>query len=300
LAPTAATQRVVRLNDDGLDHPSPFTPLSPPSRTTTASSSVALAPADMMSSELHYELHDWSDARITDLVARMSKYAQTLPMRWPAEVSNPSRRQRSPPEPDLRASPRGWGVEREDPSSMKEITPRPRKRKRPVEDETGDRTATQRGETQELSVRRTPGRKLMESKLGHRAPRMEALVVPPQGISPTRSLGPVVTRATPGSPERDEAWTEGRRGIIEDPHDENETDEERWERLMKCEGGVWKCMGCGEIQFSDRSTLQRHCKSLVHGKERDLRKCPHCEKKFARCSGVNRHVKQKHPELATE
>jgi len=242
--------------------------------------------------EIISELHNWSDERITDILKGMLIYAQALPTQWVREVNYRLQRQRGPPEPDLRAQ------LREGPSSTNDINAGRRKRRRPIEDdETGDRAAAQRGKTQELPVRRTPDRKQMESKPGHRALGMEALVVPPQGVSPTRSLGPVITGAIPGPLERDEAWTEGRGGIIEDPHDDEETDKERWERLMKREDGVWKCMGCGGKPFADRSTLQRHCKSLAHGKKRDMRKCPQCDNEYARWSGVNRHMREKHSQV---
>jgi hypothetical protein len=81
---------------------------------------------------------------------------------------------------------------------------------------------------------------------------------------------------------------------IEDPHDENETDRQRWARLMLKENGEWKCMGCGGRVFSDRCTLQRHCRSGIHGKQRDWRKCPLCPNKYQRQSGVTRHMKLKH------
>ncbi|KAH9967553.1 hypothetical protein BC827DRAFT_1152842 [Russula dissimulans] len=300
LAPTAATQCVALPDDNGcgLDHPSPFAPLSPPSRTTTTTSSVALAPADMMSSEILSELHNWSDERLIDILARLLIHPQALPIQLVREVNYRLQGQRGPPEPDLRAQLRGWGVECEGPSSTNGINPGQRKRRRDIEDdETGDRAVAQRGKTQELPVRRTLAREFNKSKPGHRALEMEPLVAPPQGVLPTLSPGPIVTGATPGSLERDQAWTEGRGRIIEDRHEEEETDRERWGRLMKREDGVWKCMGCGGKRFSDRSTLQRHCKSLAHSKKRDMRKCRYCEKKFPRSSSVKRHEMAKHPQV---
>ncbi len=58
--------------------------------------------------------------------------------------------------------------------------------------------------------------------------------------------------------------------------------------------GVWRCMGCGGWVFSDRCTLQRHGKSAVHGKQRDLQKCPVCPKKYRHLSNLKQHIKQKH------
>jgi hypothetical protein len=101
-----------------------------------------------------------------------------------------------------------------------------------------------------------------------------------------------------------QAWTEGSADASasgetkgnEDAHDEEETDEERWRRLMHFENGTWMCMGCDGKSFSDRCTLQRHCKSSLHAKERDYRGCPYCPQEYLRSSNVNRHIKSKHPE----
>src|SRR5712672_4098785 len=125
--PTTAPQYVALPNDDGcgLGHPSPITPLSPPSRTTTATaSSVALDPVDMTGFEILSELHKWSDERITDILEGMLIYAQALPTQWAREVNNRFQRQRGPPEPDLRAQ------LREGPSLTNDINPGQRKRKR--------------------------------------------------------------------------------------------------------------------------------------------------------------------------
>jgi len=298
LAPTAATQRVAPPSDDecGLGHPSPFTPLTPPSRMTTeTASSVAPAP-DMMSIEIPSEPHDWSDETFTNIWAGMLIYAEALPTQWATEVNYRLQRQRSQPEPDLRAQLSSWGAKRECPSSTNGVNQRPRKKRKPIDDETRDRAVAER-ETQELPVRRTLARKWKTSEPGHRALGMEALVVPPQGVSHTPAPGPVVTGATPGLLEREEAWTVGRGGFVEDPHDKLETDEERWERLMKREGDVWTCKGCGGRRFADRNTLQKHCKSLSHGKERDMRKCPQCEKRYASWKGVKRHMREKHSQV---
>jgi len=274
---------------DGPEHLPPITPLSHPSRTTTATSlPVALAPADMVNIEIPSDLDNWSDERFTDIRERMLTYVQTLPMQWAREVNHRFQRQRGPPEPDPQL--------RKGPSSTNAINRGPRKRRKLIEDdETGDKAATQKGETQELPVRRTPRNKLLTSKPGHCALGIEALAVPLQGVCLTRSLGAVETGAIPGPRERDQACTEGRGVIMEDPHEEEETDKERWGRLMKREDGVWECMGCGGRRFFNRSTLWRHCKSsLVHRKKRDTQKCPHCEKRYTRWSGVKRHMMEKH------
>ncbi|KAH9987730.1 hypothetical protein BJV74DRAFT_491256 [Russula compacta] len=173
--------------------------------------------------------------------------------------------------------------------------------------DTGDRAGAQRGESRELPVHRTPGTLVEISKLGHNALEMEALVVPPQGVFPLLSPGPTIAEAAPGPTENaDQAWIEGRAGVFKEPertedlHDEEETDKERLERLMLYDSGVWRCTGCGGRSFYDRHTLRRHCKSSVHGKKRDMRKCPFCPKVFRRLGYVNRHIQQKHPESGME
>ncbi|KAH9987746.1 hypothetical protein BJV74DRAFT_840899, partial [Russula compacta] len=83
---------------------------------------------------------------------------------------------------------------------------------------------------------------------------------------------------------------------IEDPHDEEETDRQRWDRLMFYDGGVWRCTGCGGKPFANRCTLQRHCKSSVHGKKRDMRKCRFCGRLFRRLTSVDRHITKQHKE----
>jgi rubrerythrin len=205
------------------------------------------------------------------------------------------------PEPDLGAGPSQWTAESEDPDGS-DLHSRRTKRRRTIEEgETGDRAAAQRGETQEPRVRRTPANQNDTSKLGNQGLRSETHVVPSQGVYRPLSLGPAITEATLGPTElRDQAWREGGQGIsevtevTEDAHDEEETDEERWARLMYREGGRWRCRGCDGRAFSDRSTLQRHCRSSAHAKQRDMRKCPLCEKSYRRQSGLNRHLKVKH------
>jgi rubrerythrin len=116
-------------------------------------------------------------------------------------------------------------------------------------------------------------------------------------------LGPAIIGATPRLHEyTSQAWAEGTGGEsdpqekvgTEDAHEEEETNRERWERLMSHADRVWRCVGCGGQAFSDRSTLQRHCKSAMHRKQRDLQKCPLCPKKYLRLSNLRRHMDQKH------
>ncbi|KAF8470412.1 hypothetical protein DFH94DRAFT_770989 [Russula ochroleuca] len=202
------------------------------------------------------------------------------------------------PEPDLGARPSQWTAESEDRDGADPHSRRTKRRKIIEEGETGDRAAAQRGETQEPRVRRTPAITEDKSKLGNQGLRSETHVVPSQGVYHPLSPGPAITEATLGPTElRDQAWREGGQSIsegTEDAHDEEETDEERWARLMYREGGRWRCRGCDGRAFSDRSTLQRHCRSSAHAKQRDMRKCPLCEKSYRRQSGLNRHLKAKH------
>jgi len=171
------------------------------------------------------------------------------------------------------------------------------------DNETGDRTGAQSSDTQELPIRRSPVLVETVSKLSHGGLGMETLVVLPQGVSPLLSLGATITDATFGPhQDADQAWTKRRVSGsdaqeevgIEDAHDEEESDKERWARLMLYEDGKWRCNGCGGKVFSDRCTLQRHCSSAVHGKQRDWRKCPLCPKQYRNLRGVRRHMKKKH------
>ena len=173
-----------------------------------------------------------------------------------------------------------------------------KKRKTKEDKETGVGEAAQRGGTQELPIEGTQN----NPKQNPSGLDMETLVVP-QGVSSPHALGPTVMGATPGSRKyTSQAWTEGTRGEskpqekvgIEDAHDEEETDKERWERLMLHTDGVWKCAGCGGRAFSDRCTLLRHCRSAVHGKQRDKRKCPFCPKEYQRLGHLKRHMDKKH------
>jgi len=179
-----------------------------------------------------------------------------------------------------------------------------KKRKTKEDKETGVGQAAQRGETQELPIEGTQN----NQKQNPSGLDMETLVVP-QGVSSLLILGPTIAGATPGLHEyTSQAWTEGTGGEsdprekvgTEDAHDEEETDRERWERLMRHADGVWRCVGCGGQAFSDRSTLQRHrdCKSAVHWKQGDLQKCPLCCKEYLRLSlsNLRRHMDRKHEE----
>jgi hypothetical protein len=87
---------------------------------------------------------------------------------------------------------------------------------------------------------------------------METLVAT-QGVSSSLALGPTIAGATPGSHEfASQASTEGTGGKgdpqekvgTEDAHDEEETDMEKWERLMYHADGVWRCAGWGGRAFS--------------------------------------------------
>ena len=163
------------------------------------------------------------------------------------------------------------------------------------EGETGDRVATRRGKTQEMRAQRTPARMKNISKLGSTQGLMRTLVVPSQvlGVYPPPPLGTTTEAALGPTESRDQAWNEGRQRT-EDAHDEGETDQQRWDRLMLFEDGKWKCKECEDKTFSDRSGLQRHCRSSAHAKERDVRYCPYCPKKYTRQSGLKRHLKDEH------
>jgi rubrerythrin len=133
---------------------------------------------------------------------------------------------------------------------------------------------------------------------------METLVALPQGVSPLLELGSNMNGRTSGSHEyMPQAWVERKESGseieetvgIEDAHDEEESDQQRWARLMLYEDRKWMCKGCGGRVFSDRCTLQRHCRSSTHQKKRDWRKCPLCPKKYIRQSNLNRHMEAKHP-----
>jgi hypothetical protein len=212
--------------------------------------------------------------------------------KWQMASSHVSRKRQGQPEPNLGTLPSEWGVE--ELASKGQRDSRLAKRRRTMNgNEAGDRVGAQSGDTQELPVQESPGQVEKKSKL----------VVPLQGVSPLLRLGPTITDATLGShQDAGRGWTEGRVSRsdfseavgIEDAHDENETDKQRWARLMLKENGEWKCMGCDGRVFSDRCTLQRHCRTAIHGKQRDWRKYPLCPNKYQRQSGVTRHMKLKH------
>jgi hypothetical protein len=190
------------------------------------------------------------------------------------------------------------GAESEDRDGAEPPNTRSTKRRKIlIQRKTEDRVAAQRGETQELRARRTSGRTENKSKLGNRGLRKETLAAPSQGVHPPFSPRPT-TGATLGPTEfKDQAWTstEGSERISEGTeyvHDE-ETNEERWNRLRVLEENIWKCRECPGKTFFDRSTLRRHCKT-VHGGECDRRKCPLCPKSYSRKSGLDRHTKKKH------
>ena len=180
-----------------------------------------------------------------------------------------------------------------------------KKRRRTIGDEeTGVGAAAQWDESRELPVRKTPAHVKNTSKLGQGL-NTESLVAPLQGVPPLPAPGPSIIGATLGPYKNaSQAWTEGSADAsgsgetkgIEDAHDDEETDKERWRRLMNFEDGRWMCMGCDRKIFSDRCTLQRHCRSSLHAKERDYRRCPYCPQEYLRSSNVNRHIKSKHPE----
>ena len=219
-----------------------------------------------------------------------------------------SRKRRGPPDADMEADPCGWGFESGHPGVVNQRGARNmNKRRRIIDDEeTGVGLVAQWGESRELSVRRTPAQSEEKSKLGHRL-NTESPVAPLQGVSLPLAPGPSITGATLGTYEYvSQAWTasegseekseSGENTGIEDAHDEEETDKERWRRLMRCEDGTWICVGCDGKPFFDRSTLQRHCKSSAHSKARDVRGCLVCRKKYLRSSNLRRHIKEKHPE----
>ena len=218
-----------------------------------------------------------------------------------------SRKRRDPPDEDVEADSCGLGSESGHTGVVNQGDARnTKKRRRTTDDEeTGVRVAAQWDSSRALPVRRTPAGVNEKSKLGHGL-NMASLVVPLQGVSLPLAPGPTITGATLGSYEYvSQAWTEGRVDEsgsgetmamgIEDAHDEGETDKERWRRLMRYEDGRWICVGCGGKPFFDRCTLQRHCKSSLHSKARDFRRCLFCPKAYLRSSHVRRHIREKHP-----
>ena len=208
--------------------------------------------------------------------------------------NNSIRKRRRSPEPDPGAGSSQCTVAsdgrgREDPTR----TTRTKRRR-----ETGDRAATQTGETQEQRVGRAPEGVKNKSKLGTQGlAGRRTLVSPLQGVYSPLPPGSTTSEATLGSTEsRNQAWNEGGQRM-EDAHDEEETDRARWERLIYREGEKLKCRECNGKEFRDSSSSHRHCRTSVHAKKRDIRKCPHCTKGYLRKSGLNRHIKEKHKEV---
>lgn len=204
-------------------------------------------------------------------------------------------------EPDLGAGPTYCMAEFEDRDDAEPPDTRSgKRRKMTTAKKTEDRVTTQMGETQEWHARRTSASERIESKLGNQGLRKETLVAPSQGVHPPVSPRPT-TGTTLGPTEfKDQAWTgmEESRRISEGTDDvrDEETDGQRWTRLMVLEEDMWKCRECPGKTFFDRSTLRRHCKS-VHGKESDRWKCPLCPgNSYSRKSGLDRHMKRKHRE----
>jgi hypothetical protein len=203
------------------------------------------------------------------------------------------------PEPDLGVGPSQWMAKSQDWGGVDPPNTRPTIRRRMTmeERETGVGAVAQRGETQELHAGRTSAGTDNKSKLGNQGLRKETLVAPPQGVHPPFSPRPA-TGATLGPTEfEDQAWTwtEGSEHIsegTEDLHDE-ETYEERWNRLRILQENMRKCRECPGRTFFDRSTLRRHCKT-VHGSSYDRWKCPLCPKSYSRKSGLDRHMKGNH------
>ena len=215
-------------------------------------------------------------------------------------------RKHGPPDADMELDPYGWIFENGHSGVFSQRGARDMKKRRRTigGEETGVGAAAQWDESRELPVRRTPVQANKISKLGHGL-NMKSVVAPLQGVSHSPVPVPSIIGATMVPDENaSQALTEGgadKSGSgetkgIEDAHDEEETDKERWSRLMRYEEGRWTCAGCDGIAFSDRSTLQRHCKSKLHAKQRDYRRCPYCPLEYLRSSHISRHIKAKHPE----
>ena len=255
--------------------------------------------------ELPVELR-MSDEDFASIALHIKTYAigRALGLQYQWESDIVSCKRQGPPNVDMEADPYEWIFESGHPGVINQRGAKNMEKLQRTAngEETGVRAAAQWDMSQEMSVRRTPGRVNEISKLGHGL--NESLVVPLQGVSHSLVPGPSIIGETLGSHEYvSQAWAEGSADEsgsgetkgIEDAHDEEETDKERWKRLMRCENRRWMCMGCGGKPFSDRSTLRRHCKSSLHAKERDLRRCPFCPKKYLRSSHVNRHIRENHP-----
>ena len=255
--------------------------------------------------ELPVELR-MSDEDFASIALHIKTYAigRALGLQCQWESDTVSCKRQGPPNVDMEADPYEWIFESGHPGVINQRGAKNMEKLQRTAngEETGVRAAAQWDMSQEMSVRRTPGRVNEISKLGHGL--NESLVAPLQGVSHSLVPGPNIIGETLGSHEYvSQAWAEGSadgsgsgetKGI-EDAHDEEETDKERWKRLMRCKNGRWMCMGCGGKLFSDRSTLRRHCKSSLHAKQRDFRRCPLCPKKYLRSSHVNRHIRENHP-----
>jgi hypothetical protein len=246
-----------------------------------------------------------SDEELARMALRIETFdigvAMGMQCQWAPDIV----RKRGPPNADMEPDPYGWIFESSHPGVVNQQGARnTKKRRRTIDgEETGVGAAARWDESRELPIRRTPVGANNKSKLGHGL--NESLVAPLQGISRSLVPGPSIIGATMGPHEyASQAWTEGSADASasgetkgnEDAHDEEETDTERWRRLMHFENGTWMCMGCDGKTFSDRCTLRRHCKSSLHAKERDYRRCPYCPQEYLRSSNVNRHIKAKHPE----
>jgi len=245
-----------------------------------------------------------SDEVFAQIAVDITAFGLGLREKWKREANFVRRKRHGPPTPDLGPGPSGWEVERGDPSVANQGDARHMSKRRTIESEqTGVRLAAQMGENPELSVRGTPGLMNKKSKLGRHGLNTEVLVALPRGVSDPLELGPISGSTLESHEHGFQAWTKKgasgsdfQEGVgIEDVHDEEESDKERWARLMLYEDRKWKCSGCGGRAFSDRCTLQRHCRSSAHQKERDWRKCPLCPKKYIRQSNLNRHMEAKHP-----
>ena len=265
--------------------------------------SPASSPADSMGSP-NSPLRV-SDEEFAPIEVHIKAFAAGIVCQRAADLI--SRKRCLPPDEDMGANPCGWGFESGHPGVVNQgDVKNMNKRRRTTDDkDAGVGPVAQWDESRELPLRRTPARIEKKSKLEQRDLNMETPVAPLQGVPPPHIPGPSIIGATLESYEyASQAWNEGSEGGsrsgetvgIDDAHDEDETDGERWKRLMCYENGGWVCVGCGGKPFSDRCTLQRHCKSAVHAKDRDFRKCPFCPKEYLRSSNVNRHTKNKHPE----
>jgi len=268
---------------------------------------VASSPADIMGSENSPGDLQMAVGDSAPTIAYMQPFTAGVVLeqqcQWAPNLV--SRKRRGLPDEDTEADPFGWGFESGHPGVLNQGDLRNNnKRLRTTDDEeTGVGLVAHWGESRELPVRRTPEQGKRKSKLGHGL-NTESLVAPLQGISLPLAPGPSITGATPGTYEYvSQAWAggsgeseSGETTGIKDAHDEEETDKERWRRLMRCENGTWICVGCDGKPFFDRSTLQRHCKSSVHSKARDVRRCLVCRMKYLRSSNLRRHIKEKHPE----